>query len=175
MPDGELLLPQLIAGGHHQKPDMEAVCAMRHVPVLGVARADIAEEHLARRHPLAEFHRELRQDSLAQPKAPEPFEGEDHVDPGILDRPVPVRRRCHIGQQPAQQHPRLLRVVDAEQEVGAEIGHGAVAQHRALDVVEFELNGHDGNQPAASSRSLTAAESFFILVRSRTETSGCAV
>ena len=125
-------------GREHRQRDVHVGRAERLLPVLRAALADVAELGRARRHPLPELRREAVERVLRHAERLETVIGEGDGDPGVVRRigrrPAGVDDRV----QPPHQLPSRRAVVDAEQQVGADVRRRSLVQRAALDVVELE-------------------------------------
>ena len=119
--------------------------AERLLPVGRAALADVAQLGGTGRHPLAELGREAVERVLRHTERLQALIGEGDRDPrvvsGIGRRPSRVDERV----QPSHELAAGGAVVDAQQQVGADVGRGSLVQRAALDVVELE----DGSRRAA--------------------------
>ena len=119
--------------------DVDVRGAERLLPVVRDALADVAERGGARRHALAELRREAVERHLRHAERPQPVIGEGDRDPGAvrglvrrggLTRPAGGSRRT--SSRPA------ARIVDAQQDVGPDVGRRTLVQRAALDVVQLK-------------------------------------
>ena len=112
--------------------------AERLLPVLGAALADVAQLGRAGRHPLAELRREAVERVLRHAERLQPLVGEGDGDPGVVRGIGRRASRVDHGVQPPHQLASGGAVVDAQQQVGADVRRRSLVQRAALDVVELE-------------------------------------
>ena len=129
---------------------LKMVHAQRLLPVGGTALPHVADFGRPRRHPLAELGREAVERLLRHPERLEAAIGERRRDPrpvrgigggaAVVDDPV----------EPPHELPPGGAVVDAQQQVGADVWGRPLVQRPALDVVELEARALAGGLRAFS-------------------------
>ena len=132
---------RVLGADHHQHVDLAA--AERRLPVLRGALADVAQR--SRRAPPSRSgsRRGSRPATCRDAERLEPGIGEGDVDPRLGLR-LPRVGGQHVRRRLGQQRAGARRVVDAQEQV-ARGGQPVAADHEALDRVELERLGHDGN------------------------------
>ena len=127
-------------GRQRRQRDVDLGGSERLLPVGWAALADVAELGRAGRHALPELRREAVQRLLRHAERLQARVGEGNGDPGAAGRvgggPAGVDHRV----QPPQQLPPRRAVVDAQQQVGADVGRRSWVEHPTLDVVELEAD-----------------------------------
>ena len=110
----------------------------RFLPVGRAALADVSELGRAGRHALPELRREAVKRLLRHAQRLQAVVGEGNGDPGVAGRIRGGPAGVDHGVQPSDQLPSGVTVVDAEQQIGADVGGRSWVERPALDVVEFE-------------------------------------
>src|SRR5688500_3845591 len=104
-------------------------------PVFRAALADIAQRGRPRSRALTELPGEGLKRRLRYSECLQAREGERDADPGVSKRAV--TRACgghHGGEVPHQPSARFA-LVDAQQEIGGDVGRRPWTEHAALDVL----------------------------------------
>jgi hypothetical protein len=128
-------------GRQRRQRDVDIGGSERLLPIGRAAVADIAELRRARRHALPELRREAVQRALRHPQRLQALVGEGNGDPGAASRvgggPTGVDHRV----QTPHQLPSRPAGIDAQQQVGADVGGRSWVKCPALDVVKLQDDG----------------------------------
>lgn len=138
-------LEPLRVGREGGERDVDIGCSERRLPVLRRALADIAQEFRPRCHALLELLREAVERGLRDSEGLEALERGSRADPRLLVTTRRVGGGGECRQQPSQQLPACLRLVDAEQDVDPDVRRRPGVQRAVLDVRQLEcaqLCGH---------------------------------
>ena len=131
--------------------DMHVGGAEWFLPVVGTALAGVPQDLGSGSHPLAELWREAVQRRLWHPESHQPVVGEGDRQRGLVGD---VASGGGVGDrvQPPHQLASICAVLDAQQQVGADVRRGTLVQRAGLDVVKLQgralRGGHRSHPPS---------------------------